>query len=224
MAKNRNSSDATKASNKPNLNSINLSTKKTGVTDDLIASIKAKETIAVEPAVVKDEVKEETSISKPVLAVSPIAESTKPAKQIKNTNSTKSTDGAVVMKNVAVSLLPDDDMYLKLKAAEAGKKINAFFVKLFSYLSCNYHFFDLCLKIIPIICIAINGISATKAITPNESSVPPQPFAAPIVKDNTKVEVSGPDATPPESNAIPVNKSGEKSIKTIAMIYPGIKI
>ena len=54
MAKNRNSSDATKASNKPNLNSINLSTKKTGVTDDLIASIKAKETIAVEPAVVKD--------------------------------------------------------------------------------------------------------------------------------------------------------------------------
>ena len=128
MAKNRNSSDATKASNKPNLNSINLSTKKTGVTDDLIASIKAKETIAVEPAVVKDEVKEETSISKPVLAVSPIAESTKPAKQIKNTNSTKSTDGAVVMKNVAVSLLPDDDMYLKLKAAEAGKKINAFFI------------------------------------------------------------------------------------------------
>lgn len=128
MAKNRNSSDATKASNKPNLNSINLSTKKTGVTDDLIASIKAKETIAVEHAVVKDEVKEETSISKPVLVVSPIAESTKPAKQIKNTNSTKSTDGAVVMKNVAVSLLPDDDMYLKLKAAEAGKKINAFFI------------------------------------------------------------------------------------------------
>ena len=128
MAKNRNSSDATKASNKPNLNSINLSTNKTGVTDDLIASIKAKETIAVEPAVVKDEVKEETSISKPVLVVSPIAESTKPAKQIKNTNSTKSTDGAVVMKNVAVSLLPDDDMYLKLKAAEAGKKINAFFI------------------------------------------------------------------------------------------------
>ena len=128
MAKNRNSSDATKASNKPNLNSINLSTKNTGVTDDLIASIKAKETIAVEPAVVKDEVKEETSISKPVLVVSPIAESTKPAKQIKNTNSTKSTDGAVVMKNVAVSLLPDDDMYLKLKAAEAGKKINAFFI------------------------------------------------------------------------------------------------
>ena len=128
MAKNRNSSDATKASNKPNLNSINLSTNKTGVTDDLIASIKAKETIAVEHAVVKDEVKEETSISKPVLVVSPIAESTKPAKQIKNTNSTKSTDGAVVMKNVAVSLLPDDDMYLKLKAAEAGKKINAFFI------------------------------------------------------------------------------------------------
>lgn len=128
MAKNRNSSDATKASNKPNLNSINLSTNKTGVTDDLIASIKAKETIAVEHAVVKDEVKEETSISKPVLVVSPIAESTKPAKQIKNTNSTKSTDGSVVMKNVAVSLLPDDDMYLKLKAAEAGKKINAFFI------------------------------------------------------------------------------------------------
>ena len=128
MAKNRNSSDATKASNKPNLNSINLSTNKTGVTDDLIASIKAKETIAVEHAVVKDEVKEETSISKPVLVVSPIAESTKPAKQIKNTNSTKSTDGAVVMKNVAVSLLPDDDIYLKLKAAEAGKKINAFFI------------------------------------------------------------------------------------------------
>ena len=73
------------------------------------------------------------------------------------------------------------------------------------------------MKIIPIICIAINGISATKAITPNESSVPPQPFAAPIVKDNTKVEVSGPDATPPESNAIPVNKSGEKRKAVVTM-------
>lgn len=133
MAKNRNSSDATKASNKPNLNSINLSTKKTSIADDLITSIKAKETIAVEAPVIKEEPKEEKPVVKPIPEVSTVVAPAKPVKQpsnSKNINNTTTTDNAVVMKNVAVSLLPDDDMYLKLKAAEAGKKINAFFIDL----------------------------------------------------------------------------------------------
>ena len=72
--------------------------------------------------------------------------------------------------------------------------------------------------------MAINGMRATSEITPNESFVFPQPFAAPIVKESTNVEVNGPEATPPESNAIPVNKSGQNIIKTKAMTYPGIRI
>jgi hypothetical protein len=50
---------------------------------------------------------------------------------------------------------------------------------------------------------------ATRAITPKTSVHPEPEPAAPKVKERTKVEVIGPDATPPESNAIPVNKSGE---------------
>ena len=72
--------------------------------------------------------------------------------------------------------------------------------------------------------MAINGMSATSEITPNESLVFPHPFAAPIVKESTNVDVNGPEATPPESNAIPVNKSGEKIISIKAMMYPGIKM
>ena len=72
--------------------------------------------------------------------------------------------------------------------------------------------------------MAINGMRATSEITPNESFVFPQPFAAPIVKESTNVEVNGPEATPPESNAIPVNRSGQNIIKTKAMTYPGIKM
>ena len=67
----------------------------------------------------------------------------------------------------------------------------------------------------------IKGIIATKAITPKES-VPL--FEAPIVNDKIKVEVKGPEATPPESKAIPVNKSGLKIISISAKEYPGIKI
>ena len=44
------------------------------------------------------------------------------------------------------------------------------------------------------------------------------------MNDKTKVEVRGPDATPPESNAMPEKSEGEKIIKIIAITYPGIKI
>ena len=72
--------------------------------------------------------------------------------------------------------------------------------------------------------MATKGMSATSEITPKVSFVFPHPFAAPIVKERTKVEVNGPEATPPESNAIPVNRSGQNIIKTKAMTYPGIKM
>ena len=57
---------------------------------------------------------------------------------------------------------------------------------------------------------------ATKAITPKESLEPLQ-LAAPNVKESTDVDVNGPDATPPESNAIPENNGGQKIIRTIAI-------
>ena len=65
---------------------------------------------------------------------------------------------------------------------------------------------------------------ATRAITPKTSVHPEPEPAAPKVKERTKVEVIGPDATPPESNAIPVNKSGENIISNKAIAYPGTKI
>ena len=56
---------------------------------------------------------------------------------------------------------------------------------------------------------------ATRAITPKES-FPPLPLAAaPRVKERTKVDVSGPEATPPESKAIPEKREGQKIIKSI---------
>ena len=63
--------------------------------------------------------------------------------------------------------------------------------------------------------MARRGIIATRAITPKES-LPPFPLAAaPSVKERTKVEVRGPDATPPESKAIPEKRVGQKIIKTM---------
>ena len=64
---------------------------------------------------------------------------------------------------------------------------------------------------IPMTCIDIRGIIATNAITPN-ASLPPEALPAPIVNDSTNVEVIGPDATPPESNAMPVKFFGHHII------------
>lgn len=59
---------------------------------------------------------------------------------------------------------------------------------------------------------------ATSAITPKESLLPEEELAAPKANESTKVEVNGPDATPPESKAIPVKSSGQKSMRTMAII------
>ena len=42
-----------------------------------------------------------------------------------------------------------------------------------------------------------------------------------MAKGSRKVAVIGPDATPPESNAIAVNIFGTKKDRQIAMMYPG---
>ena len=58
----------------------------------------------------------------------------------------------------------------------------------------------------PTICIDISGIIATRATVPNasETTFPPTEKLAPIIKRSMKVAVIGPEATPPESNAIAV--------------------
>ena len=58
---------------------------------------------------------------------------------------------------------------------------------------------------------------ATNAITPKESFLPFPLAAAPRVNERTNVEVSGPEATPPESKAIPEKSEGQKIIKSIAI-------
>ena len=52
----------------------------------------------------------------------------------------------------------------------------------------------------------IRGIMATIATTPNASmsGLPPTTVEAPIINCNIKVAVMGPEATPPESNAMAV--------------------
>ena len=69
----------------------------------------------------------------------------------------------------------------------------------------------------------INGASATSATTPNArvivcpaASTPQAPFAI----GRTNEETIAPLATPPESNAIPVNIEGQKIIRIKAAAYP----
>ena len=66
--------------------------------------------------------------------------------------------------------------------------------------------------------MVISGVIATMAITPNASSTgfPPVAAEAPRVKERMKVEVMGPDATPPESNAMAVKSLGVKKVSSIA--------
>ena len=47
---------------------------------------------------------------------------------------------------------------------------------------------------------------------------PPTATLAPIAKGSMKVAVSGPEATPPESNAMAVKVGGTKNAMTSAMI------
>ena len=58
-----------------------------------------------------------------------------------------------------------------------------------------------------------NGSIATIATTPNASrrTFPPTAMLAPMTNWSIKVAVMGPEATPPESNAMAVYMSGTKN-------------
>ena len=73
------------------------------------------------------------------------------------------------------------------------------------------------------ICTVMSGIIATSATIPNASviTLPPAAVHAPIASGSMNVAVSGPDATPPESNAMAVNVGGTKNVRASAMRYPG---
>ena len=63
--------------------------------------------------------------------------------------------------------------------------------------------------------MVIRGVIATIATTPKASvSILPVPLIdthAPIIRGKMKLEVNGPEATPPESNAIAVYILGTKN-------------
>lgn len=66
--------------------------------------------------------------------------------------------------------------------------------------------------------MVITGIKATKAITPSPSPTLP---ATPWQKARIKVAVIGPEATPPESKAIPTNIWGTFLDNNKEIIKPG---
>ena len=70
----------------------------------------------------------------------------------------------------------------------------------------------------PITCTVISGIIATRATRPKASvmTFPPTASHAPMAKGSMKVAVSGPEATPPESNAMAVKVRGTKKLSASA--------
>ncbi len=66
--------------------------------------------------------------------------------------------------------------------------------------------------------MVISGVMATMAIMPNASVMifPPRVWQAPMASGSKKVAVMGPEATPPESNAIAVNIFGTKNVSISA--------
>ena len=64
--------------------------------------------------------------------------------------------------------------------------------------------------------MAISGVMATMATTPKASvtTFPPTARHAPVASGSRKVAVIGPEATPPESNAMAVKMSGTKKLIT----------
>lgn len=66
--------------------------------------------------------------------------------------------------------------------------------------------------------MVITGIIATKEITPKPSAILP---ATPWQKARINVAVIGPDATPPESKAIPTNICGTLLAKIKDIKNPG---
>ena len=67
--------------------------------------------------------------------------------------------------------------------------------------------------------MAIKGVRATNATTPKASVIkfPPVARQAPMLKGKRKVLVIGPDATPPESKAIPTKILGTTRDRTKAI-------
>lgn len=74
--------------------------------------------------------------------------------------------------------------------------------------------------------MVMRGVIATRATIPNPSrnGFPPIACDIPSEKASKNELDNGPDATPPESNAIAVNKGGEKNERDSAIMYPGIRI
>ena len=70
----------------------------------------------------------------------------------------------------------------------------------------------------PITCTVISGVMATSATTPKASisTLPPTAVHAPIAKGSRNVAVMGPEATPPESNAMEVKIAGVRKLKRMA--------
>ena len=73
--------------------------------------------------------------------------------------------------------------------------------------------------------MVINGIMATIETKPKASVITllfnlPEASVMPIIRGNKKLAVIGPEVTPPESNAIPVNISGVKKVSPNAIEYP----
>ena len=68
-------------------------------------------------------------------------------------------------------------------------------------------------------CTVMSGIIATSATRPNASviTLPPSASHAPVANGSMYVAVKGPDATPPESNAMAVNVRGTKKLKASAI-------
>ena len=73
--------------------------------------------------------------------------------------------------------------------------------------------------------MVIRGVIATIATTPNasEARLPPTATQAPCARGSKNVAVIGPDATPPESNAIAVKILGTIKLRPRAIPYPGIR-
>ena len=72
----------------------------------------------------------------------------------------------------------------------------------------------------PNTCTAMIGVIATRAIMPKLSETrlfPSIALAAPWTKERMNVAVIGPDATPPESKAMPTNILGTRKVSVSAM-------
>ena len=71
----------------------------------------------------------------------------------------------------------------------------------------------------------MSGVMATIATMPKASvrMFPPRAVVTPMLSASRKVAVMGPDATPPESNAIEEKTSSVKKVRSRATNYPPVR-